>query len=312
MAAYLKRTTPGTQLAFLFLLCVAFLFLYFMLSAALLLHTAHVSMEQLKDHLQDANLLGYMKLAQFGYTIMVFLLPPVVLSVLTQDSPATWLGLRGPIRWRQAAWAIFALVVVTPLVGWTAQWNETWPVSESLRQAEKDADALVKSFLAGRSVGTLLVNLALIALVPAIAEELFFRAGVQKLLAQITHKKWLAVVITGVVFSAIHFEALGFIPRVILGCLLGAIYIITGRLWLSILVHFVNNGIQVGAFYLFNTGVLKSDPSVGDHVAWYSALISIMVTVVAIMMLQRVSPHPALSFMEKAETGTPENDNTQF
>ncbi|HEY0272053.1 MAG TPA: hypothetical protein VGC22_02660, partial [Chitinophaga sp.] len=189
MAAYLKRTTPGTQLALLFLFCVAFLFLYFMLAAALLSGIAHVSLEQLRDHLQDANLLGYMKLAQFGYTIMVFLLPPVVLSLLTQNRPAAWLGLRGPVSFRQAGWALFALVVIIPLVGWTAQWNETWPVSEGLRQTEKDTEALVKTFLAGRSVATLLANLVLIALAPAIGEELFFRAGLQKLLIQITRRK---------------------------------------------------------------------------------------------------------------------------
>ena len=81
-------------------------------------------------------------------------------------------------------------------------------------------------------------SLALLALLPAIAEEFFFRGVLQRLLTQLVRNGWLAVFITAVFFSAIHMQFLGFVPRVVLGFVMGAIYYLSGNLWLSIAGHF--------------------------------------------------------------------------
>lgn len=291
MAAYLKRLSPGAQLAFLVLLFVAAFFVFSIATTAFLAVATHMDLAALQNNLADhPNLAGYMKLAQFGYTIIVFLLPPVVLSVLTERRPMAALGLTGRINARQLGWAIVALVVVIPLVGWTAEWNETWKVPAVFRDMEKQAESLTKLFLAGNSIWDLLVNIVLIAVVPAIGEELFFRAGMQRLLANITGRQWVAVLISSIIFSLVHGEMLGFVPRVVLGGLLGTIFAISGRLWLSILIHMVNNGVQVVAFYLFMHGKIKTDPSASDHVAWYAALLSLGLTVIALSLLQRATP----------------------
>lgn len=291
MAAYLKRLSPGAQLAFLVLLFVAAFFVFSIATTAFLAVTTHMDLSALQNSMEDhPNLAGYMKLAQFGYTIIVFLLPPVVLSLLVETRPMAALGLTGRINGRQLAWAVVALVVIIPLVGWTAEWNETWNVPAAFREMDKQAAALTKLFLAGHSIWDLLVNIVLIAVVPAIGEELFFRAGVQRLLAKVMGRQWLAVLVTSIVFSLVHGEILGFVPRVVLGGLLGAIFAITGRLWLSIIIHMVNNGVQVVAFYLFAHGAIKTDPSQNDHVAWYAALLSLGLTVIAFSLLQRATP----------------------
>lgn len=295
MAAYLRRTTPFTRLAYFMLLLFLCALIYILLLATVLPALTGEALDTLQKHLEDTNRMGYMKLAQFGYTIVVFLVPPVVFAMLTEDRPAQWLGLRGKINIKQAGLAVLALIVITPLVGWTAQWNEHWHVSESMRQMEKQAEALTKAFLAGKTIVDLVLNMAMVALIPALGEEMFFRAGLQKILTELVKNKWVAVLITAIVFSAIHMEFLGFVPRVVLGGLLGAIYAITGRLWLSILAHFINNGIQVAAIWMFNNGILHTDPMGSETVSWYAAVASLFITIFVFVMLQRNTPETAVA-----------------
>ncbi len=89
------------------------------------------------------------------------------------------------------------------------------------------------------------------ALGPAIFEETFFRGGMQNLLQQWTRKPILAIIITSLIFSAIHFSYYGFIPRVALGVILGLIYYYSGSLWLSIAGHFFNNALVVTQIYIY-------------------------------------------------------------
>ena len=89
------------------------------------------------------------------------------------------------------------------------------------------------------------------ALGPAIFEETFFRGGMQNLLQQWTRKPILAIIITSLIFSAIHFSYYGFIPRVALGVILGLIYYYSGSIWLSIAGHFFNNALVVTQIYIY-------------------------------------------------------------
>ena len=82
------------------------------------------------------------------------------------------------------------------------------------------------------------------------------------------HNPHLAIWITAIIFSAIHLQFYGFIPRMLLGALLGYLFYWSGNLWLSILAHFVNNGFAVVVAYLINSNIISEDAETigaGDH-----------------------------------------------
>ena len=84
-----------------------------------------------------------------------------------------------------------------------------------------------------------------IALLPAFSEELFFRGALLPLLRRVTGSWHWAVFISAAIFSAIHLELTGFLPRLIIGIILGYVFVITKSLWASTLIHFINNALVV-------------------------------------------------------------------
>ena len=89
------------------------------------------------------------------------------------------------------------------------------------------------------------VNFTVLILVagvlPSFFEELFFRGYLQQLCYRFTNKKWLSIIVTAVIFSFFHFEFYAFLPRVLLGVLLGVAFYAARSLWLPMAIHFVNN-----------------------------------------------------------------------
>jgi membrane protease YdiL (CAAX protease family) len=85
----------------------------------------------------------------------------------------------------------------------------------------------------------------IIALLPAIGEEVCFRSILQRIIIQITRNAMSGILITAFIFSALHFQFEGFLPRMFLGFMLGYLYWYSGSIWTSMLAHFVNNAVQV-------------------------------------------------------------------
>ena len=79
----------------------------------------------------------------------------------------------------------------------------------------------------------------------AIPEELFFRGALQRIIIHLTKQPFIGIVITGILFSALHFQFEGFLPRMLLGMILGFFYWYSGSIWTNIAAHFVNNAVQV-------------------------------------------------------------------
>ena len=112
---------------------------------------------------------------------------------------------------------------------------------------EKDTAKQMEALLKVNKPVDILVNLVIIAVLPAICEELCFRGALQRIMIHCTKNPWVGIIVTSVLFSALHLQFQGFLPRMFLGIVLGALYWYSGSLWTSILAHFVNNGVQVVA-----------------------------------------------------------------
>jgi uncharacterized protein len=197
----------------------------------------------------DLAFLRYMVIIQ---DIAIFIIPSIILLFLLK--PAGQKGipdLRMP-KSTEIVLVIILAIFILPVTEFTGILNsgihlphwlsgvEQWMISK-----EDQADGLIDKLIASDSLGIMWFNILMIAVLPAIGEELVFRGVIQKILHRIFRSGHIAVWITAIIFSAIHLQFLGFIPRLILGLSFGYLYLWSGTLWLPILAHFINNAIPV-------------------------------------------------------------------
>lgn len=107
----------------------------------------------------------------------------------------------------------------------------------------------VAMFVNMKTIGDYAFSLFMIAILPAVFEEILFRGAIQKLLFDWSKNVQISLIITAILFSAVHTSIYGFLARFMLGYVLGYIYHYGKSLWLNILMHFINNGVAVTAIY---------------------------------------------------------------
>lgn len=183
--------------------------------------------------------------------------------------------------------AIIALFAAYPLVQLSYEVNSALPLPEWMTAMEDNAAEVLQDILAMDSVGSFLITILLVAILPGIGEELVFRGILQKQIHEWTKKPVLSVWIAAIIFSGIHMQFEGFLPRVVLGALLGFVYLWSNNLWIPITVHAVNNGTQVAALYF--TGVDLSDVGQESSMplnAWI-ILVSVVVLYLCAQMIMK-------------------------
>ena len=114
-----------------------------------------------------------------------------------------------------------------------------------MKGSEENATRITEALLNMNSPGDLFYNLLIIAVLPALGEEFLFRGILQKLFKEMTQNVHVAIIITAVIFSAIHMQFYGFLPRMMLGILFGYLLHWTGNLWVPVIAHFINNAAAV-------------------------------------------------------------------
>jgi membrane protease YdiL (CAAX protease family) len=128
--------------------------------------------------------------------------------------------------------------------GWLSG-MENWMIDK-----EEKADNLIEMLVESNTFRVMMLNLITIALLPAIAEELIFRGVFQKIFSNIFKSGHVGIWFTAFLFSTIHFQFFGFIPRFILGLVFGYLFFWSGTLWLPVISHFVNNAFPVILAYI--------------------------------------------------------------
>ena len=196
--------------------------------------------------LSNPQVLAGQKFMQAAWTVILFGLPSLIYALASfRQRPLQELGLRRATMTSFYILAIVLLAVATPLEGWLGMLNRRIPLPGSLVDLEKTTDKQVMAYLKVRSPLDIVINLLIMAVLPAIFEELCFRGVVQRILIQAFNHPWVGIIVAAALFSAFHMQFQGFLPRMMLGILLGAAYWYSGSLWPSILAHMFYNGIQV-------------------------------------------------------------------
>lgn len=215
--------------------------------------------------LSDPESIRLLKYFQVVQSVGLFIVPPFVLAWLFHGQIAEYLLLNK----KSTSTSIFLVAILVvfslPLTNFIGEWNTRMEFPEFLaglerwmKNAEKNAAELTEAFLKVKTTGGLLFNLFMIAFLPAIGEELLFRGVIQRIFSNWTRSHHWGIWISAILFSALHVQFYGFVPRMLLGVLFGYLLIWSGSMWLPILAHFFNNGFAVVAMYLIDNNILNA------------------------------------------------------
>ncbi len=173
-----------------------------------------------------------------------------------------------------AVFGVSAVLVAMPVIQWLYKFNSSIPLPDFLQQSETQVEVMLKGILDAQSTPELLLVLLVVAVIPALGEELFFRGILQRYIERMTLNPHIAVWSIGALFSAIHMQFAGFLPRMLLGVLLGYLVIWTRSLWIPIIAHFANNALQVIVVYQLGDQIAEFDLESGASLPWYVTLLS--------------------------------------
>jgi membrane protease YdiL (CAAX protease family) len=252
----------------------------------------------ISDLQADRNNVELLKILQLAESISIFILPALLTTYLFSHHPSSYLKVDKAGRVIDFLLVGLLMVVLIPFINYVSEWNQQLhlptslaPLEKSMRSLEENVSSVTERFLDVHSVGALSFNLLLIAVIPALGEELYFRAVIQTAIRE-KNKVVFAVLITAFVFSAIHMQFYGFVPRFLMGMLLGFIFVWSDNLWLPVFAQFVNNGVAVVFYYLkFNDYKVIDMEKIGTNdTAWLVLPSALLATVSIIYIYKRLIP----------------------
>ena len=232
-----------------------------------------------------------LKWLQLFQTVGTFLLPPICCAWIwdADHKPFRLLQMDRGTDWKLFLLAIGIMICAAPAINLLADWNSKVELPECLdsieqkmKAYEQQAAQLTERFLQADNVWQLLLNIGLMALLPALAEELSFRGTLQQILGN----KQIAIWATAIVFSAIHMQFYGFVPRMLMGAMFGYIFVWSGTLWIPIVMHFTNNGLAVIAYYIFGSENSYAD-TIGAGATWWLGMLSLILTSLGLLIFYR-------------------------
>jgi membrane protease YdiL (CAAX protease family) len=215
------------------------------------------------------------------------LLPLVYLKLSKQENANPFIqDTRIPFEGISIVLGIAALILSLPSITLIAEINQNLHLPEAfsaiekaLRDAEKLAEALTMLFVNIDTPADIALSFFAIAVIPAIGEEIIFRGFFQRELIQQTKKTHLSIWITACVFSFIHFQFLGFFPRVLLGALLGYMYVWSGSLLVPILMHFVNNALTLVLLITYKNGYSNFNPDSSEEIPYVFVFLTLLICI---------------------------------
>lgn len=265
--AYLEQLSPWGKL----ILLLAIILLSALVSALLGLLIGKIffglditALPQIIANPETSQQILFIKFYQFINQIGVFIIPVFIYTFLVSNNSFRYLYIdKKP---NTVNLLVLSLVVfsVLPFLNFLGELNQSMSFPEALSGVENwmldkeiQAKQLTETFLKTSSIRGLAFNLLIVALIPAIGEELLFRGLFLKLFKSITRNTHWAVLISAFIFAAIHMQFYGFLPRFFLGLVLGYSFVITQNLWMPIFIHLVNNAASVIVYFLHYNGYLN-------------------------------------------------------
>lgn len=291
MNTYLKYQPAAVQFFVFLALAAGFLLVDYAVSSFFFHDIGGVLLD--KNAAVSSAVINSFKRAQFAGSIISFVLPALLFGYYSSPKALPYIGVQKKVNLVLLLSSVFLLFCIQPFIGWLGEMNahaKFGSFQKSLEEMEAMYNHALKVFLQMSNFGDLLINLFIMALLPAVGEELFFRGSLQKALLRVSGIPWLAIVITSAVFALLHGTFFKILPIFTLGLLLGTVYHFTRNLWYTITIHFLNNAFAVlSVYYADSSRILKRLAADDVSVPLYMGLASLAIVVGILFFIKRKS-----------------------
>jgi membrane protease YdiL (CAAX protease family) len=240
---------------------------------------------ELSSRIGEHSVLRCMQMLQLFSSVGLFLLPPIAFIFITK---IRYFNIRSFPSVLVSIIGVLLMWSFLPLINFSAELNASIQlpsyfdsIMQWIHEKEDAANIVANGFLKMEGLADLWLSLFIIAIIPAIGEELLFRGTIQPILQKVFKNPHLAIWGAAFIFSFIHFQFLGFLPRFLIGGFLGYLFYWSGSIWLAVLVHFTNNATAVVVYYLYQHNFIHQttdDLGTGEY-----TLIELIISIILIV-----------------------------
>jgi len=252
---------PYSKIIFSLFIVLACFLAIFLIALLIAMPVFNISVSELSNYMSDyknPDNVVFLKYLQTVQSVGLFIVPAFIIGYFMNQNTYVFLGFNVKISTQRAMAAVIIMLVALPLVNYLGLINSTMQLPEWLsgfeqwmKEKEAGAQELTRAFLVMENQGQLIFNIFMIGLLPAIGEELIFRGIFQQIFTDWTKNIHWGIFIAAFLFSTMHFQFYGFLPRLLLGMLFGYLFYWSRSIWIPMLVHFVNNTTAVFAYYFY-------------------------------------------------------------
>lgn len=225
------------------------------------------------------------------FQVTAFLLPALIYAYLADPKPRAYLGLQKPLKSVHVFIALFLgislIFFVAPLGTWLKELN----LGETSKALDEQREKMINAYLSQSNGWTTIRSVFLIAVIPAICEEFFFRGLLMKFAHSLVPKWWFSIGVSALVFAAFHTSISEFVPIFMAGIILGSVYYLTSSIWMSVLLHLVFNGIQALGSIYSNPSLDKSLDN-NTTVVILFCIATLLVTGLLLFLFKKRTPLP--------------------
>lgn len=258
------------------------------------LNTDFVSLATVISNPTTESSINFSRFYQFINQLGVFIFPVFLYTFLVSNSSFKYLSMSNKPLLINLILSITIVFTILPFLNYISILNMNMELPESMASIEKwmmlkeeQASLLLGAFLKTNSISGLLINLVVIGLLPAIGEELLFRGVILRLFKEAFRNIHVAVFISALLFSLVHLQFYGFFPRLLLGLVLGYLFIYTKNLWTPIAFHLVNNSATVIIYYLHQREIIETNAENFGSTNSFVLIIGSLIISVYILILIR-------------------------
>jgi len=253
----------------------------------------HIPLTQIQDAFLKPENIIFSRLLQAFSSFFMWGLPALVVAAVSGKDPINQLGCNDTISGKQTFFVVLMLVFGTMISIVLAELSHMIPLTKELaafsQKLEDTYNKTVMSVANMKTTNDYIFSLMILALVPALFEEIFFRGCLQQIMVSWTKSAFFGIFITSFLFSAIHFSFYLFLTRLFLGLMLGYIFYYSKNLWLCVTAHFLNNAFSVTILYsLSRAGKLTPD-AMKDSYPLYYGLIGVVILLMLFIAFKKES-----------------------
>ena len=296
MKGLLKAKSPGMQFLILISFALASFFIIGLIGTVILSKVSGMSLETISDPSKwgynNTTLITVIRGMQIIQFISLFLIPTFLCAWLFSTNSKKYLGLQMPSNLGYFLVGVGVMLLAIPAVNFLGEINRQvqFPagIANWMKEQEAEAAKTIKALLSKHTIKDLLLNIITVAGLAAVGEELLFRGIAQRLLIKMFKNPWAGIIVAAFLFSAMHIQFYGFVPRFVLGILLGVIYWYSGSLWTAILAHFMYDAVLIIVVY-FNPESLKDENTLNLSNIALVAVVSLGIVVSLVLWMKRRS-----------------------